>query len=997
MNSQKQFLHSGKYKCIFTLIFIVFLCELGHSQHMETIQNTHLSELKIAEGSFQSFIPPPSDFDPTVDRSASYNLELVGSWSAEATAAFDYAANLMAAELESPFPIWIRARYNPAMADGTLATAGPTQWFRNFQGAEYAGRWYPRALYMSIATSPADADTADIMVNINPDVDWYYGTDGNCPNDEFDFATVVLHEIGHGLGFSGSAWMNAAADTVMLAGVDGTSANIYDHFVTDWSAIPILFYVGDTANVQNMLVGDELSWFGQNGYEGNGYNRPDLWSPNPFEPGSSFSHLADDTYPIGNPNSLMTAYFGAGEVIHDYGPVALGMLEDMGWHLDNGCEQWYIPDVVGSGAAFQLCGPAAGYSVADQQCAQMVIDMDQTCMTTSWSTSCNQAYLSCIGGCTSAGACNYNPLAAVDDGSCLFDHYWLPDVYGAGPPIWTCTPPSGYHQAPDDICVEGIIESPITDFCADSWDGYCQGELNCCAGPFGCTDDTACNYDPTAVCNDGSCIAAGCVDPTACNYDPDPECVGGICYQQVWYIPNNVDLAPMVQACQPPGDPYILADQLCAQAIFDADPYCVNSMWDGICQLAYNQCVNPGWTGCTDPSACNYVLNAAIDDGSCAYAPGCTHSGACNFDPAAECDDGSCVFSLWYIPDDIVNGGPVITSCTPLAGYTLGDQDCVFQVISNDNYCQTTQWDNVCVQAYNCCLGNHGCDDPTAYNYEPLLCGDIGLCDYGGCTDSNACNYDPNTNFDDGSCMYVHGCSDPAACNYSPNVCEDGSCYYEQWYIPEAIGAGPIVFTCAPPAGYAIADQFCAQQVVDADPYCVNTAWDNVCSAAYNCCLGNYGCNDPVACNYRPDLCEDNSLCGYPGCTDPNACNFDTNAGCDDGLCTYPDGCNDPSACNFDPAITCADPSDCTYAGCIYPLACNYDPSAGCDNGSCDFNSCFGCTYPGALNYDPLAINDDGSCIIDYGSDCLGDLNEDTVINTLDLLTILGAFGTSCD
>ena len=33
---------------------------------------------------------------------------------------------------------------------------------------------------------------------------WYYGTDGNTPSTQMDLMTVVLHEIAHGLNFSGS-------------------------------------------------------------------------------------------------------------------------------------------------------------------------------------------------------------------------------------------------------------------------------------------------------------------------------------------------------------------------------------------------------------------------------------------------------------------------------------------------------------------------------------------------------------------------------------------------------------------------------------------------------------------------------------------------------------------------------------------------------------------------------------------------------------------------
>jgi len=72
------------------------------------------------------------------------------------------------------------------------------------------------------------------------------------------------------------------------------------------------------------------------------------------------------------------------------------------------------------------------------------------------------------------------------------------------------------------------------------------------------------------------------------------------------------------------------------------------------------------------------------------------------------------------------------------------------------------------------------------------------------------------------------------------------------------------------------------------------------------------------------------------GCLDPEACNYDPQAQLDAGNCEYPDGCNDVNACNFNPAATCND-GTCVYPGCNDPAACNYDPGAGCGDGSCAF------------------------------------------------------------
>ena len=79
---------------------------------------------------------------------------------------------------------------------------------------------------------------------------------------------------------------------------------------------------------------------------------------------------------------------------------------------------------------------------------------------------------------------------------------------------------------------------------------------------FGCTNPIACNYDPSANTDDGSCLTDyGCTDSTAFNYDPTATCDDGSCIAIVY--------------------------------------------------------------GCTDPLAINYFPGANIDDGSCSYTSAC--------------------------------------------------------------------------------------------------------------------------------------------------------------------------------------------------------------------------------------------------------------------------------------------------------------------------------------------------------------------------------------
>jgi hypothetical protein len=148
-----------------------------------------------------------------------------------------------------------------------------------------------------------------------------------------------------------------------------------------------------------------------------------------------------------------------------------------------------------------------------------------------------------------------------------------------------------------------------------------------------------------------------------------------------------------------------------------------------------------------------------------------------------------------------------------------------------------------------------------------------------------------------------------------------------------------------------------------------------------------------AACNYDANAVIDNGTCEIAGCTDSGACNYYVNAVCDDASCEY---------------ISCA--------GCTDSSACNFNLGATIDDNTCDY-SCIGCTYIGANNYNANATIDDGSCTFGpseiacgFGTfwdpisetcvaftDCPADLNGDGVVNSNDLLTFLGAFGTLCD
>ena len=99
-----------------------------------------------------------------------------------------------------------------------------------------------------------------------------------------------------------------------------------------------------------------------------------------------------------------------------------------------------------------------------------------------------------VPGCLSGSACNYDPAATVSDGSCIFE---------------------------GDPCDDGdatTFNDIVTD-CSDE-------NFGCMGTPVpveGCTSGSACNYDPAANINDGSCIFVG--DPCE---DGDPLTINDV-------------------------------------------------------------------------------------------------------------------------------------------------------------------------------------------------------------------------------------------------------------------------------------------------------------------------------------------------------------------------------------------------------------------------------------------------------------------------------------
>jgi hypothetical protein len=134
--------------------------------------------------------------------------------------AFEYAADLWEAKIDSAVPIRVRANFGPLTCTATSATlgsAGARGIWANTDNIREPNTWYHVALAnkqagYDVAPVGSSSDEVDLAASFNSKIGtpgclqtsggWYYGLDANTPAGKINLVAVLLHEFAHGLGFS---------------------------------------------------------------------------------------------------------------------------------------------------------------------------------------------------------------------------------------------------------------------------------------------------------------------------------------------------------------------------------------------------------------------------------------------------------------------------------------------------------------------------------------------------------------------------------------------------------------------------------------------------------------------------------------------------------------------------------------------------------------------------------------------------------------------------
>jgi len=284
-------------------------------------------------------VPPPPNFSrhqPDAAASATIVVNYIdapSTWdlAPQAKTAFQFAVDIWETQIDSPVNIVVDAYWIP-LGTGILGSSGPYSVVRNQAGFPQPATWYPIALANAVTGTDLNASSPEIVAQFNSSyTNWYFGTGAITPTTDYNFASVVLHEIGHGLGFLGS--MNKD----LTVGEWGYSASlalpvnsfIYDHFTENGVGQSLLSFPNFSTILGDQLTSGALYFDGPEADAANGGNRVALYAPSVWRSGSSYSHLAESFN--GTPNALMTYSLSRGETNYSPGPVMLGILQDMGW------------------------------------------------------------------------------------------------------------------------------------------------------------------------------------------------------------------------------------------------------------------------------------------------------------------------------------------------------------------------------------------------------------------------------------------------------------------------------------------------------------------------------------------------------------------------------------------------------------------------------------------------------------------------------------------
>jgi len=264
---------------------------------------------------------------------------------------------------------------------------------------------------------------------------------------------------------------------------------------------------------------------------------------------------------------------------------------------------------------------------------------------------------------------------------------------------------------------------------------------------YGCTDPSACNYDPLVTIDDGSCNTVyGCMDPLYIEYDATATCDDGSCISPI----------PIVLSC-------VISDASC----------------------------NPLVNGVLNDGTINLSLTGGIAPYSYIWSNGATTQDinnllVGNYTITVTDAQGQIVTETYFVSSPSAIDVTIFTTNTSGQGISDGSANVsatggtppyIFYWISTD----TLSANSDTLVSNNSALSNletgaymlYTVDANGCYLQDMVIIENTPSIDYYGCTDPLADNYDATATVDDGSCTYTAPCTDYVTGLNTPTVLED--------------------------------------------------------------------------------------------------------------------------------------------------------------------------------------------------------------------------------
>ena len=556
--------------------------------------------------------------------------------------------------------------------------------------------------------------------------------------------------------------------------------------------------------------------------------------------------------------------------------------------------------------------------------------------------------------------------------------------------------------------------------------------------PEGCMDPAACNYDPDAEVDDGSCITPcvqGCMDSDACNYNPDANQDDGSCAEgfslnisdttvcagdTLTFFVDNLSPATLPYAKSTGNNEWFVSAGASGNGS-QASPF-------GTIQAAVNQASNgdvitvlPGTytgTGNRNISPLGKSITIQSEDGPEVTIIDCEHldrgfiansgesmntiiqgfhitqglptSGPTNYGTAIFIEDNSglliqhCIISECKRTGDVA-GTAIQIGDTETSGPQTGVESCVFKnnigggigASKKSFYCHNSLFmDNISLS-----LGNGHVANPAQEYRNCILVRNSGNSSMvlGHGKRAENCLFIENTNSSSGI-GYVgtnwSGINTYDHCTFFGNL---GTYYSSNWYDHRGDIRSCIFHDGGPARNHIAGNQniinyysslgegISGNGNISGDPLFVDADNLDFSLSPSSPCIGtgengtNMGCDLSLLPEWMIPMAAGNDVVSESEetITWSDGSTQDTlvvvadetititatsgDSGCSQNvIITVTElECGDAEATNYAPNATCTG-GPCTYNGCTDPEACNYSAIAEADDGSCDYSCCPG-------------------------------------------------------